>query len=92
MLRSALIRSRKESGRLVEVRMGMPFVERRDELSPDQIRLANTETAVMLVVDVGFLNSLHGQAGDFVEAELDGGVEPGVGRNLLGNPGTEPVA
>ena len=77
---------------MVEIRVSMPFIKRRDEFSPYQIGLANAEAAVVMVVHVGFLNSLHGEPGHFVEAQLDGGIEPHVGRYLLGDAGAETVA
>ncbi len=48
--------SRQESGCLVEIRMSMPFIKRRDEFSPDKVRFADAETAVQLVVHFGFLD------------------------------------
>ena len=72
--------------------MGMPLIEGSDEFPPDQVRFADSETTVMLVIDVGFLNHLDGQSGDLMEAKLDSGVEPYLCRNLLGDPGSETVA
>src|SRR5574343_751881 len=83
---------REETGGLVGVAVGVAFVERGDELAPDEIRLADPEAAVAVVVDVGFLNGLDGQSGDIVEAELNGGVEPDIGRDLAGDAGPEAVA
>jgi hypothetical protein len=82
----------EEAGGLVEVAVGVAFVERSDELAPDEVGLADAEAAVMLVVDVGFLDGLHGQSGDFVEAKLNGGVEPHIGGDLAGDPGPEAIA
>ena len=46
----------------------------------------------MLVIDIGFLNHLDSQPRDFIEAELDGGIEPDTGRDLLDDAGPEAVA
>src|SRR5574343_1265884 len=84
-------RSGQETGGLVEIAVGVAFVQRGDKLAPDEIRRADAETAVMVVVDVGFLNGLEGQSGDFVEAQLNRGIEPDIGRNLAGDARPEAV-
>ncbi len=55
--------SRQESGSLVEIRVSMPFIKRRDEFSPHQIGPADAEAAIVMVVHVGFLDRLHGEVG-----------------------------
>lgn len=78
-------------GRLVQVAVGVSFIKCRHELSPYEIRLANAEAAVVLVIKVRFLDRLNGQPGNFVQAELYGGVQPDFGWDRLGNAGAETI-